>query len=412
MKGFFNSSELKTNKISKGKPMTCVSCGFYKDAQSPKIEPYGDFKKKIMFIGSGVTKDDDRNNKPWQNAGGRLLQNTLKKKGFNLFQDAISINAVNCYSKKPDEKAIACCRPKIDKYMEQYKPKVIVLLGKSAIQSVIGSRWKKDLGGIAKWHGWTIPDRALNAWIVPVFDPTYIFREEKEKRDLYELVWRSDLDKALSCLDNRRPNKMFTNEVRGIQYIENDSDFRKAIKRMKQAKLISFDYETTGLKPHHPDQKIVCTAVAYTGLDAVVWMNTPERDKEFMKVLGNRRVLKSAHNIPFEDAWSNELIGKVRGWKWCSMNAAHILDNRPGVTSLKFQTYVNFGVSDYDSHVNPFLKSNSKKYGNNGLNDIYGFIKKHGEREIMKYCGLDSIFGFKLTTLQMKAFEDAYDVPY
>ena len=56
----------------------------------------------------------------------------------------------------------------------------------------------------------------------------------------------------------------------------------------------------------------------------------------------------------------------VRGWYWDSMIAAHILNNQAGVSGLKFQTYVHFGVIDYSSEISPYLKSDDKSA--NGIN--------------------------------------------
>ncbi len=41
--------------------------------------------------------------------------------------------------------------------------------------------------------------------------------------------------------------------------------------------------------------------------------------------------------MKYEDTWSREKLKQQgKGWLWDSMIAAHILDNRPGVTGLKF----------------------------------------------------------------------------
>ena len=66
------------------------------------------------------------------------------------------------------------------KIIEKYKPKVIILLGGSSLLSMIGYRWKKDLGGITKWRGWTIPDRDFKAWICPTFHPSYVDRKQEK----------------------------------------------------------------------------------------------------------------------------------------------------------------------------------------------------------------------------------------
>jgi hypothetical protein len=90
-----------------------------------------------------------------------------------------------------------------------------------------------------------------------------------------------------------------------------------------------------------------------------------------------------------------------------TMQATHIIDNRQGVTGLKFQTYVQFGVIDYASDVSPYLGSVDPKNGNS-LNRIMELVKKPGGKEmLMKYCGLDSIYEFRLAIKQMYAIEEA-----
>ena len=84
------------------------------------------------------------------------------------------------------------------------------------------------------------------------------------------------------------------------------------------------------------------------------------------------------------------------------MLAAHILDNRPGVTGLKFQVYVHFGVPDYDSEVSEYLHSNGSKSGN-AFNKVLEMIKDPVKRQkLMIYCGLDSLYEFRLAKIQQE----------
>ena len=415
MKSFFDSKDLKTDNLTdRGRPATCASCGLYKSCKSPKMEPYGENKKRIMIISDTPTSEDDKKGKPFQSTNGRMFQNILKDLGFSLFKDCVSLHSVNCYTEEIEPQNTVCCRPKISKAIKKYKPKVIILLGIEPVKSIIGNKWKKKVGAIGTWVGWNIPDRDYNSHICPVFHPDYLFDESNEnKAKLIKKVWEKDLKNALNCINNRRPNSFLGNPESCIEYIENDYDFKNIIARIKKAKLISIDYETTGLKPHHPDHKIVCTGVAYTGVNSAAWMNTPERDEAFKKILRDRTIKKTAHNIPFEDVWSRIKIGFVRNWYWCSMNTAHILDNRKAINSLKFQVYINFGVSDYDSIINPYLKSKNKKlHGGNSFNTIFEFIEKYGERALLKYVGLDALYGYNLTTKQIGGINNAQDIPY
>ena len=130
----------------------------------------------------------------------------------------------------------------------------------------------------------------------------------------------------------------------------------------------------------------------------------------FIDLLANPDIGKMAHNMKFEETWSVvRLRQPIQNWVWDSMQAAHILDNRPGVTGLKFQVYVRFGVVDYSSEVELYLKSASKD--GNAINHIYELLEKPGGQEmLLEYCGWDAIWQYRLAMLQMS--EMNFDLPF
>lgn len=403
MKGFFDKNKLKSTVDPRNK-QSCASCGLYKNCLSPRMKPYGKNKQNIMFIGEAPGELEDKRNKPWQGRVGSLLRVVLKELGFDLFEQGLSYNSCNCRPPKnatPTPNQINCCRPKVLKAIQENKPNVIVLLGNTAIQSVIGNRWRKDLGGITKWRGWCIPDQDLKAWICPVYHPSFVDRnEERNGLNLARDIWKRDLYNALKCLDRSFPN--YTNLEKGIRYIKTNKELKSVIPKLIKAPLLSFDYETTGIKPHRPKQELVSIGAAISPQECYTWMNDPVKAKLWRKVIQSK-VPKTAHNLSFEEMWTREKIGtEVHNWKICTMNAAHCLDNREGICNLKFQTYVNFGIPDYDSHISPWITSSNEEYGANSLNKIKEFIKKNGTKDILKYNGLDAIFGLLLAQKQLE----------
>jgi len=112
-----------------------------------------------------------------------------------------------------------------------------------------------------------------------------------------------------------------------------------------------------------------------------------------------------AHNIKFEETWSViRLRQPVQNWGWDSMQAAHVLDNRTGVTGLKFQIFIRFGIIDYDSEISPYLRA--KDNNGNGINRIYELVETAGGKEkLLEYCGLDALFTYRLSVLQMKEMD-------
>ena len=153
MRGFFDKQQLeKTPYKSKKGTLSCVSCGLYKYVLTPRMKPYGKFGKQIMVIGEGPGEDEDRKGRPWQGKMGRVLQRKYRQLGIDLFEDCISLNAVNCRpvdnkgnNRAPTEYEIACCRQKVIDTIKQYQPKLIILQGASAVSSIItGYCWKSS----------------------------------------------------------------------------------------------------------------------------------------------------------------------------------------------------------------------------------------------------------------------------
>ena len=390
---FFTRKETESRTRPDGKTYSCISCGLYQFCKTPKMAPYGNFKKKILNIGEAPGEVEDSTGRPFQGPTGKALARMYKSLGIDLFEDCLNINAINCHpegNSTPDNYEIECCRQIVFDVIDKYKPKVIILLGNSAIYSVIGHRWKKDLGGVSKWRGWQIPDQDFETWICPTFHPSFIERSDSED---ISIIWKSDLKKALEKLNDPFPKY----KEPTIEYIEDLSPLR-SIKGP-----IAFDYETTGLKPHAEGHRIICAAVANTPNHVFSFMmpSTREGRKPFLELLANPKVGKMAQNIKYEDTWSEvRLRQSVESWEWDTMQASHILDNRPGVTGLKFQTYVQFGIIDYASEISPFLQATDNSNGN-ALNKIGELLKLPGGQEkLLHYCALDAVFEYRLAILQ------------
>lgn len=395
MEGFFSKKETQSTSRPDGKVYSCASCGLLHKCKSPKIKPQGNFKKGIMNIGEFPLEKDDRKGTPWQSKSGQLLQLTYDRLGIDLFEDCINLYAVGCYSSKkagPSLYEIACCRKNVLKQIEKYKPKIIVCFGKLALESLIGFRWKKKIQSINGWRGLLIPDQEYKAWVCPVFNPEDVIEEDKE----VGTIWRQDLERIVSkvggpFLKYKEPK---------IEEIEDLSVLDKI-----QDGYIAFDYETTGIKPHAKGHRIVCVSVATSANHVYVFM-MPLSKKErepFIRLLINPNVGKIAQNMKYEHTWSMvKLKTIVVNWIWDTMLATHILDNRDGITGLKFQTYAKFGIIDYSSEISPYFKSVEVKNGN-AINIIDKLIAKpNGKWKLLQYCGYDSIYEYRLAEMQME----------
>jgi len=358
-----------------------------------------------MVIGEFPGWEEDKKGIPWQGKIGKALQRKFRQLDIDLFEDCVSLNAVNCRpvdergnNRAPTEYEISCCRQKILAVVQGYQPKVIILLGESALSSLIGYKWNKNLGGILKWRGWTIPDREYNAWVCPTFHPSFVERQDEANE--IEVIWTNDLKQAFAKVTVPFPK--FKNEEDCIIISEDIEEVLTTLND-EAPPLLAFDIETTGLKPYDKEKhQIVCISFCAEVNKAYV-IPFPTRQKYLRllrQLLKNPRIGKIAANMKYEDTWMNVMCGiSPDPWAFDTMQATHILNNLPGITGLKFQAYVQFGVLGYDDSVAPFLKSKSS----NETNRIMELTKdKNSFRELLLYCGIDSLLEFRLALLQMK----------
>jgi len=408
MRGFFNSQNTKKRKkeVKNRKTQTtvfgCHSCGLYSGDIHPEIIPYGNFKKKILNIGE-MPGESDGAGRLWQEKSGQVLKQIYAHLDIDLFDDCYSINAVNCRSKtKPTPKQINCCRQKIIDAIHEYQPDIIILLGPIAVNCVIGGRWKKDLGGIDKWRGWTIPDREFGAWICPTFSPRYILYKQSQE---YYTVWQQDFERIFAKINTPIPS--FEEETEQVQIRDSIKDIYPIF---KDAKSIAFDIEATGLKPYEKGHEIACISFCKQE-DEVYTIPAPKSRGEILllkRLLENEKIKKIGANIKYEDTWMKIIYDiTVQGWEWDTMLAMHVIDNRRGICGLKFQVYTQFGVMDYDSEIEPYLKSDKEIEGANAKNRVMELLQAPQKKDkLFTYCGLDSLFTFRLAKIQMHALAE------
>lgn len=409
--GFFRPEEVTDQNLPQkhGVTYSCYSCGLFQHVKSPRMAPWGDNEKGIICIGEAPGETEDDRGRPWQGKTGRRLQSELRRLNVELAEDCVSFNAVQCRplddkgnNREPTDHEVNCCRVKyVFPYVEEYNASLIMLFGSNAVQSLINDRTDTK-NQISIWRGWTIPDQKLKRWICPVFHPSFVEREEDRKE--ITTIWRQDLERAIDKVNRPVPN--FSHYKENLRLLHNEEDIISLLERIcrrEEGQLCAFDYEGTGLKPHAEGHKIVCTSIATERASyAFMGPRTPRVMKLFQRFLRSPNILKIAQNLKFEDTWSVEKMGvdSVRGWEWDPMLAAHVIDNRQGVTGLKFQTYVNFGIGGYDKAVSKYLEGTDRKNANS-INRIDEAIANLGEDVVLEYCASDSLFARWLAVKQM-----------
>lgn len=398
MKGFFNKKETQSDSRPDGKVYSCVGCGLSSTTKNPKLQQ-GNFQKKILIVGECMSSREDEAGVLWNSNHGRKFKTVLKSYGVDLMGDCLCVSAVSCVTDSPNSYQINACRKHIVKTIEKYQPEIVFTVGYWALYSLIGHRYPDSISidSFSKWRGWQIPDQDLNTVICPIWHPSFV------SEGAMEAIWERDIYTALK-------SKFHKNKPVNIQIIEDLSVLSEL-----SSKLVSIDYETTGIKPHASGHRVACASVAYTPNDCFVFEIPKSRKlrKPFTDLLNNPEIGKMAHNMKFEITWSEQRLGTAgKNWLWDSMLAAHVLDNRSGICGLKFLTYVYFGVIDYASEVSPYLRGADEKNANSMNKVLECLDSPYLRGKLLTYCGLDTIFQYRLALKQIKEIEPIWMEDY
>lgn len=407
--GFFSTEETKTVDTTHRRSSQCGACGLHKQCRSPKMKVSGKGKKKILVIGEASGKNEDIEGIQFVGKIGRYLDSMFEEHGLDLHRDCWLINALGCRppdNRKPKPNEIMACRPRVWKVIEEKKPKVILLLGDSALKCFLAHRWKKKLGTITRWRGWTIPDRDVKAWVCPMFHPSFVARSKRQEgRRTYnvaEVIFSEDLARALAMRKKKFPE--FTDDRQFVKRSKKPERIKKYLRGLlrRSPNAVTLDFETTGLKPHAKGHRILTCAISEGPEHAFAFPVLKEIKPLLRKVLRSKRIGIIAASMKFEWAWAlHKLKCRIRKFVWDPMQAAHVGDNRRGISSMKFQVYIRFGVVDYDSHIEPYKKAKraeERKYGGNAINRL----RELKLSDVLGYNGLDTLYEMRMTPQQME----------
>jgi DNA polymerase len=128
----------------------CRACELWK-LGTRTVFGEGAARARLMLIGEQPGNEEDLAGQPFVGPAGRLLDRALEAAGID--RRAIYVtNVVKHFKweprgkrrihKKPDRHEIAACRPWIDVEIALVKPRVIVCLGATAAQALIGPGFK------------------------------------------------------------------------------------------------------------------------------------------------------------------------------------------------------------------------------------------------------------------------------
>ena len=185
----------------------CRRCELWERA-TQGVAGSGDRKAPIMLVGEQPGDEEDKQGAAFVGPAGQLLRRAIADAGLTL-DDIYLTNAVKHFyweprgprriHKTPAQRHIDACRAWLEKEIERAKPVVVVALGSTALNSVMGSKMKVGEAREAKLS------HPSGARVVPTYHPSAALRvPDKEARAQMYATIVEDLKAAARAAGTER----------------------------------------------------------------------------------------------------------------------------------------------------------------------------------------------------------------
>ena len=170
-----------TFETLKDQVINCKKCALA-ETRTHVIFGEGNSLAPMLIIGEAPGQDEDLEGRPFVGRSGQLLDKILHACGFNRYQHVFISNVVKCRppgNRSPSPEEIRLCKPYLLRQIDLINPKILILLGATALKSMVGQDQKIT--------------RARGTWIsighrlaMPVYHPSALLRNPALKKEAWE----------------------------------------------------------------------------------------------------------------------------------------------------------------------------------------------------------------------------------
>jgi len=195
--------ERKSLKAFREAAAGCQGCDLW-ERGTQTVFGEGARRAEVVFVGEQPGNEEDLSGKPFIGPAGRLLDDALVEAAIDRSQTYVT-NVVKHFKweprgkrrihKKPNAGEIKACRPWLEAEISLVKPKVIVCLGATAAQALLGPHFR-----VSQQRGQFI-ESTLAPYIMATVHPSSILRApDDETRHDEQRKFIDDLKKAARVL--------------------------------------------------------------------------------------------------------------------------------------------------------------------------------------------------------------------
>jgi DNA polymerase len=183
-----NPSKVQAMAELRERALACVKCPNLVAARRNVVFGVGSIDAQLMFVGEAPGMDEDAQGEPFVGAAGHLLTKIIQAMG--LTRETVYIaNILKCRpdtpgqasgNRKPTPEEMQTCIPYLHAQVDLIQPKVLVALGGTAVEGLLGKT------GITRLRGHWQSYREIP--LMPTFHPSFLLRPENagKKREVWQ----------------------------------------------------------------------------------------------------------------------------------------------------------------------------------------------------------------------------------
>jgi uracil-DNA glycosylase len=161
----------------------CRACDLWKHATQTV---FGEGKPaRLMFVGEQPGNDEDLQGRPFVGPAGRLLDQAMSEAGIDRTQTYIT-NVVKHFKfeergkrrihKKPNSVEVSACLPWLESEIALVKPDIVVALGATAAQALLGSTFR-----VTQHRGEFLKSKLIDSRVMATVHPSSLLRAPDPK---------------------------------------------------------------------------------------------------------------------------------------------------------------------------------------------------------------------------------------
>lgn len=318
--------------------MTCIRCNLYEHCNYICLPGAGNKKNKLMIVGGAPGFEDDMEGGAFFGPLGELLNECLEYAGIDRSGIYIT-NAVKCRplgDKKPTAKQINACRYWLEKEIEEIQPKAILVLGATALYSVLKEHNLSDSKNKNIFEKDGVKYKVT-------YHPAYALRNPKAKD-----VIKEDIKQFFKSINISNQDSIDYNIVDPTNIII----FMRWLNKVEE---IALDIETTEFNAFCETSQVVSIGLSDGIEQWILLLNYPNRKsmnillvKDILKIITNKYII--CHNGKFDCIFLSRKYNIKLYPSADTMLLYHLIDEN-GSLELKillskvFDDFVDYNIS-------------------------------------------------------------------